>query len=573
MFVQNDFHWRDVLSMNRGAHTIKTGVDTYYDQDNTIFTPGLLKPGFYFLNVFGFAADNPLYEYDFNYDPVTGGPPFNDYGTRVTTYGFFVQNDWKVKSNLSLNLGLRWDFSNNPTDKTDHFTNFELGPGTTMQERIAGIKSVHVSGLCADHRIGYFAPRLGLAWDPTKKGKMSVRAGFGVFMDRMPNQAWTGQIANPPNTANIFADRRNPNPPYPLFALGTSDEVPYNVPLPGPLPLGLNPGGGPLAGLARVQGLDPALRSAYAENWFLGVQYSFAPNWMFEANYMGSQGHHLYTQINRNRYAGDALDGTLDRLNPYFAAIDYTDNNGNSFYTSGSLAVRKVYSNGFSFQTAYTFGKAIDYSNWNSTGSSGIFAPVFDAWNYKAQRGLSETDTPQKLTFNFVWELPKPNTSSRIANGFLGGWEASSMATFQKGLAQGVYTYGADYNLGGQYYDRPDTPSWGNSKSGLSRSDYMSGVFTASDFPVPTPGTNGNLGRNTFRAPGYAQVDFGMIKNTHIPWFVSEGANFQIRAEFYNFLNRVNLATWDTNLASGTFGLATSAWTARRLQLGLRIQF
>jgi hypothetical protein len=574
VFVQNDFHWRDVLSMNRGRHAVKVGLDIYRDQDNAPFTPPLLRPGFDFHNVFDFANDAPFDEWYINFNAKTGGPPFQDYGFRASTYGFFVQDDWKVKSNFSLNLGLRWDFSSNPTEATNNLTNLKLGTGTTFQERIAGASVVQLPVLFSDHRVGYFAPRFGFAWDPTNRGKMSIRGGLGVFFDRWPNKAWSDVTrGNPPNVANVYANVSNASPPYPLFALGTSDTVPFNIPLPSPLPVGLNPAGGPIAGLASVGGVDTALKYAYAENWFLGVQYAFTPSWVLEADYMGSVGHHLYTVIDRNRYAGDALDGTLNRLNPYFSTMNYSDNNGNSVFNGGTLALRKTFDRGFSFQSAYTFGKALDYTNNRGAGSGSVWANVFDAWNYKAQRGPSEMDVPQKLSFNFVWQLPKPSTTSRIVNGFLGGWEMSSLAMFQKGLPYGVFTDGTDYNADGFYYDRPNTPSWGNSKGGLKRSDYMTGVFTAADFPVPAPGVMGNLGRNTFRGPGFANVDFGLIKNTQIRWFVREGANFQVRAEFFNFFNRVNLADWNTDLASGTFGRSTSSYQSRALQVGLRIQF
>ena len=122
-------------------------------------------------------------------------------------------------------------------------------------------------------------------------------------------------------------------------------------------------------------------------------------------------------------------------------------------------------------------------------------------------------------------------------------------------------------------FDVPDTPAFGHSKSGLSRSDYLKGVFTASDFPAPPLGQEGNLGRNTFRGPGFAQLDLSVAKNNRLPWFSSEGANLQIRGEFFNLFNRVNLTNWDTNLASGTFGKATGVLQPRTIQVSARLTF
>ena len=115
------------------------------------------------------------------------------------------------------------------------------------------------------------------------------------------------------------------------------------------------------------------------------------------------------------------------------------------------------------------------------------------------------------------------------------------------------------------------TTTFGNHKSS-ERSDFQRGLFKASDFPVPALGQQGDLGRNTFRGPGYAQVDLSLLKNNKVPW-IGEAANLQFCAEFYNFLNRVNFNGFDTQLTSGTFGKATSTFTPRALQLALRLQF
>jgi hypothetical protein len=133
---------------------------------------------------------------------------------------------------------------------------------------------------------------------------------------------------------------------------------------------------------------------------------------------------------------------------------------------------------------------------------------------------------------------------------------------------------GCDYNADGVNIDQPNTPSFGNSKTGLSRSDYINGVFTAADFPAPPLGQQGNLGRNTYHGPGFANTDFSVIKNVHIPWFLgSEGAKLQFRTEFFNVFNRVNLTQVTNDLANPQFGRSTSTYPARDIQFALRISF
>src|SRR5262249_37032736 len=137
VFIQNDWNWRDVLSLNRGTHSIKAGVEIFRDQENDLFSGPQQRPSYDFLNIFDFAADTVLNETGVNYDLRTGGPAFQDVQYRVTTFGFFGQDNWKVRKNLSVNLGLRWDFSSNPNEKNGRMSTILLGSGSTFQQRIA----------------------------------------------------------------------------------------------------------------------------------------------------------------------------------------------------------------------------------------------------------------------------------------------------------------------------------------------------------------------------------------------------------------------------------------------------
>ena len=599
-FVQNDFHWRDLASLNRGSHAFKAGFDIFRDQDNAPFTGPTLRPSFQFANVFDFAQDKPFEEDNINFDPRNGGPPFQDYGFRSSTFGFFVQDDWKARKNLTFNIGLRWDFSGNPTMNVNRMTNLVLGDGSTFQERIAGAKVEPVNQMFSNRRIGYLAPRFGFAWDPTGKGKLSVRGGYGVFFDRWPNKVWSDTTrGNPPYLAAASASIFNPTGAQPIYVLGTTDTPPYGFQLPG-VQGGLNPGNGPICCFSSVGGADQGLRYAYAENWFFGIQYSPGRDWVVETDYLGSVGRHLYTVINRNRFAGDLIanQDTLQRLNPYFATINYGDNSGASAYSGATISLRKLLSRGISFQTSYTFGKATDVINAPGPGSGSVYGPVLDAYNISRQHGLSDNNISQKLAFNFVVELPALASAPAALRYTIGGWEVSSLAVLQSGLPATVFTTapfqpvwnlascattvtaacqvagntGGDYNADGNNFDVPNAPSFGAGKS-YSRSQFLQGVFKASDFPAPALGQEGDLGRNVFRGPGLAQVDLSLIKNFKIPWFAHESGKLQIRGEFYNLLNRVNLTGFDTNLTDGTFGQATSTFTPRSVQFVARIEF
>jgi hypothetical protein len=589
VFIQNDWTWRDVLSLNRGKHSLKAGFEIFRDQENDLFSGPQQRPGYDFLNIFDFAADNVLTQTGVNYDLRDGTPSFQDVQYRVTTFGFFIQDNWKVKQNFSLNLGLRWDFSSNPNEKNGRMSTIILGSGSTFQERIANASVGIVPELFEKHRIGYFAPRLSFAWTPSRfESKMSIRAGIGVFMIRWPNISWTDRIrSNPPFQASITADTRNTTGPQPRYGLCQLDVSPFNCPFPTGLRIGVNERGGPIGALAAIGGTAPDLRYAYTINRFLGIQYAFTSNWILEADYLGSQGVHLYTNTNRNRVAGDLRnDATLSRLNPFFTGISYTDNSGWSQYNGGTVSLNKRFSAGYTFRTSFTFGKAISVQDATGVGRDSHLSPIVDAYNLNAQRGLAAFDIPKSLTFSFIYDIPKNIFESKVASAVLGNWQLGFIGRFQDGYPFWV-TAGQDINGDGQNFDVPDTPAFGNSKH-AERSDFLTGFLTLADFPLPECtrrnasgaclgwARGGNLGRNTFRGPGLALVDMSLGRSFGIPWFYGkEGASFQFRAEFYNLFNRVNLDPRSVvaNRAAGNFSRATGVFYPRTVQLAARMQF
>ena len=582
-FAQNDFHWRDMVSFVHGKHVLKAGFEMFHNQDYAPFTPVFDRPNYNFETVFDFAADTPSQEGGINFDPRTGGAENGNRYNVSSTYGFYAQDDLKVKPNLTVNLGLRWDYSSNPTETQGLISVLKPGTGSTLLERITGLSVGPAKQYFQDHKIYYFAPRFGFAWQPVEN--WSVRGGFGIFFNRGGNDVWSDTTRNnPPFGASLTADIHNPSGPQPVYGFCASGTFPFNCPIPPLSPGQFNERGGPLGAQVDIGGPTPGLKQAYAENWFLGVQRSFGRSWIVEADYTGSTGVHLYSIIDRNRVVGDRDPVTfvVTRPNIFFGRINYADNSNHSSFNGGTFLVRKRFDAGYSFQVAFTKGKTIDLMGaapgCNKCSEN---ANVFDAYNISFQRGLSDQDVSKQLSFNFNWDIPKPKTDNAFVARTLGGWELSSLASFQSGTPQTVFIAGGpatDYNLDGNNYDLPNTPSFGHTKTGLSRSDYMKGVFKASDFPSPCPtavpcGVEGNLGRNTFRGPGFAQVDLSLAKNNRLPWFSSEGANLQIRGEFFNLFNRVNLTNWVTNLADGNFGKAVGSRQARTIRLSARITF
>jgi hypothetical protein len=340
------------------------------------------------------------------------------------------------------------------------------------------------------------------------------------------------------------------------------------------------------------------------QNWFVGIQRSLSNSWVAEVDYIGSVGRHLYATYNVNRFGGDLIlhGGNFTGLVPAagsngsgFSSINYGQANENSSYNALTVALKKNIGAGLNFNANYSYSKAID-------DASRLDGPEHvEAFNDRRQRGLADFDVRDRLAFTTLWNIPSPHGAG-LLNKVLGNWELTNVTILQSGPpfsvictasfnpakdATGNVTLpitqnnGCDYNADGNNLDYPNTPAFGNSLSGLSRTNYIKGVFNCGGsnlcsnvFPAPGLGQEGNLGRNTFHGPGYANTDFSAIKNIHLPWFVGqEGANLQFRAEFFNLFNRVNLTNVNNQINGAGFGKSTSTYPARDIQFALRLAF
>jgi hypothetical protein len=596
-FIQNNFEWRDVMSYNRGKHNFKFGFR--YAKDDAFgggakFANVFTRPQFTFDSLFDFALDDPSSEGNIGFNPQTGESLGLDFRPYFSSFGLFVNDDWKVRPNLTINVGLRWETFFPPGDYDNIFTGIVFQGGNTFQERIANAKMVQKKPV-DNTDYNNFAPRLGIAWDPTNKGKMSIRAGIGVFYDRFAGQFFHDAQTYAPVFALASASKNTP-PVVPVYGLSSTTQKPWKFPVIPNLQTGLDAKGGLIGVPSEVSVADPDLRIQYAMNWSVGVQYALSNSLTVEGYYLGSGGRKTFQEYDVNRFAGDLLDGRLDRLNSSFSIIGYAQANGTSAYHGGTFAVRKRFSQGLDFQVAYTFGKAID-----TASTFGRSLPFADAYNTRLDRALANFNIGQKVASSVVYEFPAWKKDGALGKVF-SGWQIGANTILQSGppfsvgcstrfipptdsagnvildsTGKVVGNLGCDFNADGNNAvaaNRLNTPSFGNSLTGLKRSDYLTGIFTASDFPRPGLGQIGNLGRNTFFAPGYANTDLNIVKKTRIPAW-SETANIQFRAEFLNAFNRVNLQFPDgsRDITNSNFGKSTSSFAARNIQFGIKIEF
>ncbi len=574
-WVHANYNWNDLVTYMHGNHSFRFGasVDRQHDLDN--FTPSYARPTFTFGNVLDFAQDMPLTQSGPVVDTRTGQLAQNVYTKIHMTYvGAFIQDDWKVRKNLTLNLGVRYEYFGRLAQIDQGGTPsrfFAPGSGNTFNEQIInGKMRTTGGGLVTTNRPQGVMPRIGFGWDVFSDGSLAIRGGYGIYLNRIGDLSYV--VSTNPPFGSVALDIRNGQKLN--FALGTPNGLSF--PLPPGLQFQLNPAGGLAGTPINVKGLSPVIDPPTVQIWNLSISKRLTNSIVLQVDYLANHSDNLFLQSNVNRYAGDLLqhNGTLTRLNPNFGPITYGRSVGYSDAHYASILLSKRFSKGFSAKGIFTFGKATDLTSSNDNGVAGG-QNVRDAADCASQHALADFDVSRRLTLDSVYEIP-PLFKHGIGSHILGGWNLAGIAIFQSGLPYSVITTSpypkGDFNADGFNYDSPNTPTFGNSVP-VSRGDYIKGLFAASAFPIPAPGQEGNLGRNTFTGPGLANVNLNIMKTAHIPWFAKEGATVQVRGEIFNVLNRVNLGIPVNDLSNALFGKSTTQSLPRSVTVGVRIQY
>jgi hypothetical protein len=630
-FIFNTYALSDTLTHIIGRHALKFGFQVRHIQENSNYQL-TSKPFFEFSSIFAFAADAPYLEAALVNRINCTGSPSTTCGQFIDTprhfrwaqYAGFAQDDWKVTPRLTMNLGLRYEVFGSPSETNKILSNIILGAGNNLFQQIADASVGRVGKLWTANKKN-FAPRIGMSWDPRGKGDMVIRSGFSIAYNEPYSNLYTNASRlDPPDAITTFVD--------PSAFIGSPNSLVYGFPfVPSPdfsgptLP---NGGIGPLINNVAItpSGVAPNLRTAYSMQWFFGVQHQFLHDFGFSINYVGTRGVGGYTREDYNRFNGDicqtlangfgpSCDLFNNRLNLGWGQITYVSNESQSIYHGLNAQLRKTYSHGIMFTANYTFGKVLDNVTegglgdyFNTNGYGGLYSGVQDIQNQAGDRGPSEFDARHRFAFTVLWALPSPKSNAVLKN-VLGGWQLNSIISLQSGRPFDVYCglawfSGCDFNMDGLNYDRPNRPAgmktsgFGNQQfeSGLfgdptlsfsptfdSRTSQASQVFCPNGLnsvldtlfldPTLTPclpvGTNGNMGRNSFRGPAYKTIDLSLFKD------VKAGDRFTVefRAEAFNLFNRVNLYNPAGDLGSPQFGKSTAAFPARQMQLGVKVLF
>lgn len=573
-FTQNNFEIKNTLTTNKGQHSLRFGGELrvakeytelhHWERPNYDFAVPLGSTGS--AGILDFADDEAFSERR-GVDPATGLKTLAISDNRGVEFALFVQDNWKIRSNITLNLGLRYEVFMAPTKTNGSFGGIILGQGATRQEQMATARVGEIDPL---YHTDYnnFAPRLGMAWDLDGNGNTVVRAGAGMSYNRINNTVWSDEKLNPPSFANAFATVQDGVPI--LYTLGP------NYPENPALGRGLDERGGIRGSRIDLRVIDPFVTLPYSYNWFAGVQRQLPWKFVLEANYIGTAGRNFMSTDgpggeDYNRFAGDLLDGVRNRFNPSFGLIGLAESRLSSEYHGFTLQLNRRFSDGLSLQTAYTLGNAKDYP-----------ANAEEVTNLARDYGNAAYDVRHKLAMNVIYRIPYEPKNALLRNT-VGGWQLNTVTIWQSGQPFNVTCNApyptCDFNADGNNADRPNTPSFGTNLSGISNEQWLAGGLQISDFPLPTGGALGTLPRNAFYGPGYFSTDLSLFKNVTVPLFGNRAQTFQFRVEAYNVFNTLNLNNPNSNTAATNFGVVTAVRApaglpgARLVQLGVKFMF
>lgn len=480
---------------------------------------------------------------------------------RTTEYALFLQDDWTVSPRLTLNLGVRWDPYLPFVDETDRFSQVRLGQQSTIfpsaPEGVVFPGDPGVPRSIIEKKLSNVGPRLGFAWDPFGTNRTSVRGGYGVFYSQIRQQAHNQISTNQPFSLKLTIN--NPpggidNPyqatgnPFPFVPPQTADErSTYRF----------------LTPMAMTQ-WDPNFRNAIVQQWNLNVQQQLFGTSIATIAYVGSRGDHLFMTNELNPAIFGAPGRTLDErrpMFPIFASVTNQSSDARSAYHALQLSLNKRFSRGFSILGSYTWSKLLDNASGDGEGPPNPF-------DLDANWGLSDLDLDHRFVTSFIWQLPDLAGRTGWVRHVLGGWQTNAIVTLESGSPFSIVS-GRDNSQSGVNRDRADLVGNPGLDTGRSRGELVARYFNTEAFTVNAPGTFGNSGRNIVRGPGFAGVDFGLVKNARL----MRGHVVQFRTEVFNLLNRVNLANPVNNASAPNFGQIISAGSPRVIQLAVKYSF
>ena len=570
--VPQQFQWVDTLSKTTGNHSLKFGVDLRAPMRNIY-------------------QDEPGTRGSLRFDPRFTSSTYGDFllgyvsSSQLTNVHFvdqrlrmlsgFAQDDWKLTRNLTLNLGLRYDFGTPALEGKNQMANFDpAANGGTGGLVFASDGSLEQRALVQINKRN-FAPRVGLAY--ALNPKTVIRSGYGIYYMLFERFGSEDQLAlNAPfliNNVQAVASGAT----APLFFL--QDGFPANS---------LDPNQPGLLSRVRVRAVDPATPTPYVQQWSLGIQRELPWNLLGEVNYVGTHSSHLNVLADLNQpFFNPDGSSTGDLPFSNFGYIEYQRPVGFGKYNGLEATLERRFRQGLSMRFAYTYSRSIDNTPQELESNSGS-AP--NGYNYTSWTGPSDFDTPHRVVASYVWELPFGRGRRFVHDGILshiiGGFRTSGVYTYASGRPFTISSGGSIANSLDKFGAVAATPNqvgtphivgnvdcWffaSNDKIG-TRTPCLNLAPGLSDaYQLQSAGFLGNVGRNTLRGPHTSVFDFAFMRDFPI----HESLGLQFRWEVFNLANAVLLGQPSTNISSSSVGQITSlSGDPRVMQFALRLSF
>jgi len=631
--AQNTYGLADTLSWVNHEHAWKFGVEIRREQNNND-QPGAERPQYQFRGLMNFANDACCFFEQVEVNPA-GGPLNEQRYFRTSNYGLFAQDDWKLRPNLTLNLGLRWEYFGPLSEANGILSNYVLGSDWVVNGNVCG--PAPLANRCHNGHQLYspeyhnFGPRLGFAWSPNfGHDKVVFRGGFGIVFNRDSDAVFDnvrqdtpfsalataccvfdpGPIVGPPPGSNV------------LYSLGSNKQA-NSYPINPAFSNGVAPDGALCAspGCATINPVSlfaalPNEPNPYVYVFSYQAQLEPINNWVFKLGYQGSRSRKLVRTIDLNRLVpGDTFDGTQDKIqhdganvlpcgagNPTCAAQGATGNNRflniytplpdvNASFDAAVLSVDRKFGHGFQANGSYTWSHAIDTSSYE------LGFQQTDPANQAIDRGNSDFDIRQNLVIAGTWQSPYIGGRDSWMGQAVGGWSISGILSKHSGFSFpaliGSCNTNDDRNGDGYCPDLPAGFAGTGFIANPTKQQYINGMFPGCGsvngsvtqascpiFDITTRGP-GCRCRNIFKGPGYTSVDMALGKDFGVPRtsFLGEGAKLAFRANFFNIFNILNLspfipATAPTDIVNtNQFGRAPDGLAGRVIEFQARLSF
>jgi hypothetical protein len=542
------FQFQDSFYHTTGAHNLKTGFVFRRHRDN--FPEAIYPRGSYTFN--GFLTGQPFGDYLLGYprNTLTSIDIFSPH-FRNTTLEPWFQDDWRVTSEFTLNLGLRYEWAGRPVSKDGTISSVIYdSKGARL---ITGKDPQGFPRALAYNDNNNFAPRIGFAYSPRiLKGRTVIRSAYGIFYQREAANTWVDLAINAPfiSQTNINIDT-TPTSPYYFGKYDLSRPTALAPPIP-----------------LLVFAVQTNWRDGMVHQWNFNIQQSVGFGTVLQLTYVGNRGLRLpWATLDNQPTPGP---GPVDSRRPYtnFGQINGLGSGGDSYYQGLQVQAEKRFSSGVQYILGYTYGKCISTSDSTFVGES---TSIQNGRDFHQQRGLCTQHFQQRFTGSFVMDLPFGrgrkfgSTMPRSADLALGGWQLNAIYTARTGSPFTVTQPGDAPNVG----DGSARPNGvGNPNEVSNRNIDL--AFNTAAFAQAPAFTWGTAGRNTVIGPGINNWDFSIFKN----FLFKERMRLQYRAEFFNGFNRAEFNFPGAAFGTAQFGrISGTTRDPRDIQMSLKFLF